>query len=153
MGAVSRARVPEPGRVEAVADRLHSTAIHLLRRLRRADAEAGLGAAQLSALSVVVFGGPLTLGELAAAEQVRPPTITRLVRGLEAAGLVTREPDPSDGRVVRVRATPQGERILAEGRQRRVRLLTERFRTLGAPELETLERAADLLEHLLRENR
>jgi hypothetical protein len=64
---------------EAIADRLHSAAIHLLRRLRREDATSGLSAPRLSALSVIVFGGPLTLGELANAEQVRPPTMTRLV--------------------------------------------------------------------------
>src|SRR5919199_1393233 len=80
-----------------VADRLHSAAVHLLRLLRREDARSGLSAPRLSALSVLVFGGARTLGELAAAEQVRPPTMTRLVRALEAAGLVTREGDPADG--------------------------------------------------------
>src|SRR3954471_22348537 len=87
-----------------LADRLHSSAIHLLRRLRREDDASGLPAPQLSALSVVVFGGgPITLGQLAAAEQVRPPTITKLVAALEHDGLVERETDPSDRRIVRVK--------------------------------------------------
>ena len=97
-----------------MADRLHSAAIHLLRRLRKQDEAAGLGAARLSALSVVVFGGPLTLGELAAAEQVRPPTMTRIVAGLEEAGLVARETDARDRRVVRVTATGRGRRLMEE---------------------------------------
>ena len=83
---------------EGIADRLHSAAIHLLRRLRQEDAAAGLTAPRLSALSVIVFAGPLTLGELAEAEQVRPPTISRLVQGLEAEGLVERSRDPVDPR-------------------------------------------------------
>src|SRR5882672_7098612 len=98
-----------------LADRLHSAAIHLLRRLRREDDASGLPAPQLSALSVIVFGGPLTLGALAAAEQVRPPTITKLVATLEAAGLVEREVDPDDRRVARVRATARGSRLLQDG--------------------------------------
>ena len=97
---------------ERTADRLHSAAIHLLRRLRREDAQSGLSAPRLSALSVLVFGGPLTLGELANAEQVRPPTMTRLVTALEADGLVTREPDASDGRLTRVYLEGALERAL-----------------------------------------
>ncbi len=65
---------------EALAQRLHGAAIHLLRRLRTEDVAAGLTAPRLSALSVLVFGGPRSIGELAAAEQVRPPTISRLVQ-------------------------------------------------------------------------
>src|SRR5919202_2354129 len=90
----------------ATADRLHSAAIHLLRRLRKQDDASGLTAPRLSALSVVVFGGPLSLGALAAAEQVRPPTMTRIVSALERAGLVERSPHPTDGRQVLLTATP-----------------------------------------------
>src|SRR6478736_9503795 len=82
-----------------LADRLHSAAIHLLRRLRREDDASGLPAPQLSALSVIVFGGPITLGALATAEQVRPPTITKVVSTLEEAGLVEREADAADRRI------------------------------------------------------
>src|SRR5215472_14325726 len=89
----SRPSAPAPSTTHDLADRLHSAAIHLLRRLRREDDASGLPAPQLSALSVIVFAGPVTLGELAAAEQVRPPTITRLVDKLEAAGLAERASD------------------------------------------------------------
>src|SRR3970040_1114579 len=109
------------GTADELADRIHSLAIHLLRRLRREDAKAGLTGPRLSALSVVVFGGPITLCELAAAEQVKPPTMTRLVRALEQEGLVRREKDPHDGRVSRLRATTKGDALLGEGRARRVR--------------------------------
>src|SRR5271170_2056713 len=101
-----------------VADQLHSAAIHLLRRLRRQDAASGEGPARLSALSVLVFGGPMTLGELAAAEQVRPPTMTRIVTGLEQGGLARRMADPTDARRVRISATPKGVRLLQRGRKR-----------------------------------
>jgi MarR family len=78
--------------LEVAADKLHSAAIHLLRRLRARDRESGIGPAKLSALSVLVFGGSRSLGELAAAEQVRPPTMSRIVSGLERARLVRRHP-------------------------------------------------------------
>lgn len=130
---------------DELADRWHSLAIHLLRRLRREDVKAGLTGPRLSALSVIVFGGPITLGELAAAEQVRPPTMTRLVRALEAEGLVRREKDPADGRVVRLRATPKGENLLGEGRARRVRRLAGPIGELSAAERQALQQAADIL--------
>jgi DNA-binding MarR family transcriptional regulator len=130
------------------ADRLHSAAIHLLRRLRREDDASGLTAPRLSALSVVVFRGPLTLGALADAEQVRPPTMTRLVAALEAEGLVAREPDPRDGRGTLVRATAAGQRLLDEGRTRRTSALATQLAALAADELATLEQAADILDRL-----
>jgi DNA-binding MarR family transcriptional regulator len=133
-----------------LADRLHSAAIHLLRRLRREDARTGLSGPRLSALSVVVFAGPLTLGELAAAEQVRPPTMTRLVRALEARGLVTREPDERDGRVVRLRATAKGRTLMAEGRARRVRALAEGLRTLDDSDVVALDNAVGTLERVVK---
>ena len=134
---------------ERTADRLHSAAIHLLRRLRREDAQSGLSAPRLSALSVLVFGGPLTLGELANAEQVRPPTMTRLVTALEADGLVTREPDASDGRVTRIRATPNGRTLLLRGRARRVAALTAEVRALAPDEREVLDAAVTILEGVI----
>ena len=137
-------------RVERVADRLHAASIRLLRRVRRRDDESGVTAPHLSALSVLVFAGPRTLGELAEAEQVRPPSITRIVRNLEADGLVEREPDPADRRIVRVRATDRGRRILEEGRRRRISDLAARLRTVDEADLETLERAAELIEQVVR---
>jgi DNA-binding MarR family transcriptional regulator len=132
------------------ADRLHSAAIHLLRRLRRQDDASGLTAPRLSALSVVVFGGPLTIGALAAAEHVRPPTMTRTVAALEAAGLVVREPSPDDGRAALVRATAAGSDLLRAGRSRRVDALAAQFAALPPDEVETLARAAQIMERLAR---
>jgi DNA-binding MarR family transcriptional regulator len=129
-----------------VADRLHSASIHLLRRVRRVDEATGLSGARLSALSVVVFGGPTTLGRLARIEQVSPPTMSKLVDALEREGLVTREADERDGRAVVVAATESGERILAEGRRRRIDELAGLFRDLSQGELETLGEAAALVE-------
>src|SRR5262245_7652512 len=107
------------------AERLHAGALHLLRRLRRNDAKTGVGPARLSALSVLVFAGPRSLGELAAAEQVRPPTMTRIVAGLERGGLVRRRPDPTDARRAVLEATPRGRRLMEAGRRRRVEDLAE----------------------------
>jgi DNA-binding MarR family transcriptional regulator len=128
-----------------VADRLHSAAIHLLRRVRKEDDASGLTAPRLSALSVLVFGGPRTLGALAAAEQVRPPTMSVIVADLARAGLVAREPDPRDRRVVRVRATAEGERLMHQGRRRRTAWLTARLADLTAEDLATLDRAAAIV--------
>ena len=131
------------------ADKLHSASIHVLRRVAREDPASGLSAARLSALSVLVFGGACTLGELAAAERVRPPTMTNIVRGLEADGLVRREADPSDGRVARVRATAKGERILQRARARRIANLAERLRSLSPEEVVHVHEAAELVERAL----
>src|SRR5713101_6192762 len=118
------------------ADRLHSAAIHLLRRLRVRDRESGVGPAQLSALSVLVLGGgPRSLGELADAEQVRPPTMSRIVAGLERAGLVRRHAT-EDGRRVRLEATAKGTKILQEGRRRRVESLSLAVSALPRKELQ-----------------
>src|SRR5438477_10297583 len=113
-----------------VADRLHSTAIHVLRRVRAEDVASGLSPARLSALSVVVFGGPVTLGQLARAEQVRPPTMTRIVTALEKAGLVRKMGVARDHRLTKIEATARGQRVLAEGRARRVRMLASSMEAL-----------------------
>lgn len=134
---------------ERTADRLHSAAIHLLRRLRREDSKSGLSAPRLSALSVVVFGGPLTLGELANAEQVRPPTMTRLVSALEDDGLVAREPDPNDGRLTKIRATAKGRSLLFRGRARRVAALTAEVRALSVADRDALARAIAILDGVI----
>jgi len=131
-----------------LADRLHSASIHVLRRVAREDVASGLGGPALSALSVVVFGGPISLGRLAEAERVRPPTMTRTVQGLEAAGLVCREPDANDGRIVNIHATPRGVEVLQAARTRRVAALASSLESLGDRDLRTLERAAKLLERL-----
>jgi len=131
------------------ADKLHSAAIHLLRRLRVRDRESGIGPAQLSALSVLVFGGAKSLGELADAEQVRPPTMSRIVSGLERAGLVKRHAT-DDGRRVRLEATAKGTKILWEGRKRRVESLAKALESLSAQEQQQLSEFAALLQQVLR---
>jgi DNA-binding MarR family transcriptional regulator len=136
--------------VEAVADRLHSAALHLLRRLRVEDDALGISPPRLSALSVVVFGGPVGIGALAAAEGVAAPTMSRLVDGLERDGLVRREPDPSDARGVLVRATANGTKILRTGRRRRVETLAGGLRDLSTDELAAIARGAELIERVTR---
>jgi DNA-binding MarR family transcriptional regulator len=128
-----------------VADLLHSAAIHLLRRAREAD-EGTLSQARLSALSVVVFRGPLTLGDLARAEGVRSATMTGVARGLEEARLVRRRPHGRDRRAVLLEATAKGRRLLMQGRRRRIEAIAEQIDDLSANELETLRRAGELLE-------
>jgi len=136
---------------EEVADRLHSAAIHLLRRVRKQDSATGEGPARLSALSVLVFGGPSTLGQLADAEQVRPPTMSRIVAGLQANNLVEIIPDLSDARRIQIRATTRGIQLLHEGRRRRVTSLAAQLEAFSRSELEILRSAADLLERLSRD--
>lgn len=131
-----------------IADKLHSAAIHLLRRLRSEDSESGLSAPRLSALSVVVFAGPLALSDLAAAEQVRLPTISRLIKDLEQEGLVRRLKSAEDARVQRVEATAKGRKLLQEGRRRRVGRLTAELAELSATERARLAEAAELMERL-----
>jgi DNA-binding MarR family transcriptional regulator len=144
-------KLPLP-EASAIADRLHSAAIHLLRRVRKQDAATGEGPARLSALSVLVFGGgPMTLGQLAEAEQVRPPTMSRIVSGLEHSRLAERMTDARDARRVRIRATPSGERLLHEGRRRRIEYLARHLDGLSRKELATLEEAIQLLEGILRD--
>lgn len=135
----------------ALPDRLHAWAIHLLRWLREADRSSPLSAAELSALSVVVHLGPLSLTELARAEQVRPPSMSRLVSDLEERGLVDRERTAEDRRVVRISATAPGRRLLEEGRQRRLHVLRAALGELEPADRRVLERAVGVLERLLPE--
>jgi DNA-binding MarR family transcriptional regulator len=138
------------GEAFETADRLHSAAIHLLRRLRVRDRESGVGPAQLSALSVLVLGGgPRSLGELAEAEQVRPPTMSRIVAGLVRAGLVRRG-KTEDGRRVRLEATAKGTRILQEGRQRRVESLAHAVSSLSEEDRQKLGGIFEVLEKVIR---
>jgi DNA-binding MarR family transcriptional regulator len=139
---------PPPPDPASVADRVHSAAIHLLRRLRKQDEKSGLSAARVSALSVLVFSGPVTIGQLAEAEQVSAPTMTRLVVGMQREGLLKRDPDAHDRRVVWIRATPRGARILREARRRRVLTLARQLESLDPEELRVLARAARIFERL-----
>jgi DNA-binding MarR family transcriptional regulator len=133
-----------------VADRLHSAAIHLLRHARKQDVLARQGPARLSALSVLVFGGPMALGQLAAAEQVKPPTMSRVVAGLKRSGLARIEADAKDARRIRVTASAKGARLLQEARLRRIRLLAAALTSLNEAELGTILRAAELIERAMK---
>ena len=135
---------------EETANRLHTAAVRLLRMARREDAASGLSAQRLSALSVIVFAGPLSLADLAREEQVRAPTMTRIVDALVGAGLVTRDTDPADRRAVRIAATEEGRSLLSEGRRRRVHAITERLARLAESERRALERGVELIERLTR---
>jgi DNA-binding MarR family transcriptional regulator len=134
-----------------LADRLHRLLVLLLRRLAREDEALGLSGARLSALSVLEFAGPLSLGQLAAAERVRPPTMSRLVASLEKEGWVEREPAPDDRRQVRLRTTAAGSRLMQQGRRRRAGALAQRLSRLAPHELAALERATEILERLLED--
>jgi DNA-binding MarR family transcriptional regulator len=137
--------------VISVADRLHSAAIHLLRRVRKQDIATGEGPARLSALSVLVFGGQKTLKELAAAEQVKPPTMSRIVAGLARSHLVDISEDPADARRMRIAATPKGTRLLQKGREMRIAYLASQLGRLTPDELSQLGDAVEILGRLLQD--
>jgi DNA-binding MarR family transcriptional regulator len=134
---------------EALADRLHSTAIHLLRLVRAQDAASGIGPAQLSALSVMVFGGPVSLQDLAKAEMVRPPTMSRIVDALEAANLARRKTNSADRRAILIEPTEKGSALLYEGRQRRVRFLARHLSILEPGERKDIENAVAAIQKAL----
>jgi DNA-binding MarR family transcriptional regulator len=127
---------------------MHSAAIHLLRGVRKEDERTGVGPARLSALSVLVFAGPMRLTDLARIEQVKPPTMTKVIAGLENGGLVRRRPDPGDARAVRLEATARGTKLLQAGRRRRVARLSQVLSSVGPDELDVLRRAAVIIERV-----
>jgi DNA-binding MarR family transcriptional regulator len=131
---------------EELADRLHSTAIHLLRQVRVQDAATGIAPARLSALSVLVFGGPVSLNGLARAEQVRPPTMSRIVDALESDGLVRRSANEQDHRAVVIEATEKGTAILWLGRKRRVKFLAKHLSRLSETERKHIESAVQAIQ-------
>jgi DNA-binding MarR family transcriptional regulator len=137
---------------DALADMLHRGAIGLLRRIKVADRETGVSPPRLSALSVLVFGGPQSLASLAQAEGVKPPTMSTLVAELEKAGLVGKSPDPDDRRGLIITATATGRKIMLQGRDRRLALLKERLASLTHAEIAQLQAAAPLLLRLAARN-
>src|ERR1022692_2291408 len=139
---------PSPETI-AAADRLHSAAIHLLRRVRKQDEASGIGPAQLCALSVLVFAGPKTLGELAAAEQVKPPTMSRIVAGLKRSRLIKISRDPHDARRMHIRPSASGTRLLQQARRRRIESLAVQLTILSPGELARLAETVDVLKGLL----
>ena len=132
----------------ATARAVNSGAIHLLRGVRRVDRLSGVTPARLSALSVLVFGGPRTLGHLAADEDVAGPTMTRIVDGLVALGLARRDTHPDSARSVIVSATHDGEELMRLAANRRVEMLVRALADLDDDERVLLQRAAPLLDRL-----
>ena len=131
-----------------LAGRLRFAVVRLARRLRQ---EAGdeLSPTMAAALATVERAGPLTPSELAEIERVQRPTATRVVARLVEDGLITKAPDPTDGRVSLLSASPEGRRLLKRLRKRKNAYLARRLRGLDPEELQTLERAAEILEGLL----
>jgi DNA-binding MarR family transcriptional regulator len=140
-------------RTTELANRLNSAAIHLLRRIARDDARDGITGARLSALSVIVYGGPQTTSELARREGVSGPTVTRIVDALVREGLVRREGDAGDRRVVRLSATGSGRELMERARARRIQRLGRELDALASTELGRLEQAVDVLLKLEKEDR
>jgi DNA-binding MarR family transcriptional regulator len=135
--------------IEKLADQLHSSAIRLLRLVRVQDTASGIAPARLSALSVIVFGGPLSLRDLARAEQVRPPTMSRIVDALEAQGLARRRIDREDRRAVLIATTKKGAELLKRGRARRVKFLAKYLSTLNSTELSDIASALEAIQKAL----
>jgi DNA-binding MarR family transcriptional regulator len=133
---------------DALADMLHRGAIGLLRAIKVADQETGISPPRLSALSVLVFGGPQSLASLAQAEGVKPPTMSTLVAELEKSGLVGKSHDQRDRRGLIIAATAKGKKIMLQGRNRRLVLLEDRLADLSRAEITLLEEAAPLLLRL-----
>ena len=137
--------VSDDARAHEIAERLHSGALRLLRRLRKFDSETQLSAPKLSALSVLVFGGPQSLNDLANAEQVRAPTMSRLVVELEAEGLARKTVDAKDKRGVKIAATAKGQALMERGRARRLQHLSAAIAALTAEERKALALAGPLM--------
>jgi DNA-binding MarR family transcriptional regulator len=136
---------PRNTELRETASQLNSAAIHLLRGMRPIDRQAGLTPARLSALSVLVFGGPCTLGRLAAVEGVAGPTMTRIVDGLVELGLAVRGPHPDSARSVRISATSDGEALMQAARARRIDALVGVLEQLSASDRARIVAAAPLL--------
>jgi|SRR5947208_3306511 len=131
-----------------LAARLRLAVTRLSRRLRH-QGETGISASQLSALATVDRCGPMTLGDLAAAEQVQPPSMTRIVARLEEAGLVARQVCREDRRVARVRVTGTGRELLQPSRTRKDAYLARRLRTLDNADRTVMAEVVGILEQLL----
>lgn len=140
-----------PSRLVDLANDLNSTAIHLLRRISQDDAADGITAARASALSVLVYGGPGTLGDLARRERVAVPTMSRLVDAMVREGLVSREPVEGNRRAVTVAVTAHGRALMERGRARRIDRLARELAGLTPRNLASLERAVAVLRRLGRQ--
>ncbi len=129
-----------------LADGLHSAAIHLLRQVRIEDRASGIGPAQLSALSVLVFGGSMSLKQLAEIEQVKPPTMVRIVQGLVEQRFASSHTDRDDARKLRISATARGRTLMKRARKRRVEALATALSTMSAEQKAELKAAVAVLK-------
>jgi DNA-binding MarR family transcriptional regulator len=136
-----------------LASRLRVSVARLARRLRQEGSPKDTTPSQFTAMSTLDRLGPLTLGELAAVERVKPPTMTRIVSALEERGLVSKDADPVDGRLVRVGLTAAGRKAYDESRRRRDEWLHKRLATLNPDDLETIARAAAIFDRLAEDER
>ncbi|MEX1145668.1 MAG: MarR family transcriptional regulator [Acidimicrobiia bacterium] len=132
-----------------LAEQLRLAITRLARRLRQHGDPGDASPTQLSALATIERRGPITLGDLAAAERVQPPTITAAIDRLEGRELVGRRPDEADRRVVRVEITGAGRKLLARNRSRKTAYLAKRLDSLSAADRATLAEATVILDHLL----
>jgi DNA-binding MarR family transcriptional regulator len=137
--------------LQDTADQLHSSALHLMRWIRTQDDSLGLSPARLSALSVIVFGGPCTLNQLAQAEQVKPPTICRIVDALEKQGFVKRKTSDKDQRSIFIHATEKGTLLLHEGKRKRVKFLADHLKRLKSDELENIRTTSQIIRSMLQQ--
>jgi DNA-binding MarR family transcriptional regulator len=137
--------------LDRLALRLNRVAVHLVRGLHEVDRSLGVPPGRLSALSVLVFGGPRTVGALAEVEQVTSPTMTQIVAGLERTGLAERSPHPDDRRATLVSATDEGRLLMLAGRDARVAHLTAVLERLAPDEAAVVSEAAVLLERVAAE--
>jgi DNA-binding MarR family transcriptional regulator len=135
--------------IMSLADELHSTAIQVLRLVRAEDRTTGVGPAQLSALSVLVFGGSVSLRRLAAIEQVKPPTMVRIVRALVEQQLVVSRVDPSDARKVRISATRRGRSLMRRARRQRVQALARMLALRPHADIRQLHGAVEILQSVI----
>jgi DNA-binding MarR family transcriptional regulator len=132
-----------------LASAMRISVIRLSRRLRNErDASDDLTANQLAVLGTLSRNGPLTIGDLAAAEKVQPPSMTRTVSCLADKQLINREPHPTDRRVVVVSLNDAGKAVILESRRRKEAWLNHRLKELTAVERQILREAAPILERL-----
>jgi DNA-binding MarR family transcriptional regulator len=134
-----------------VAGRLRLAITRTARRLRQ-EAGLELSPSQAAALATVERHGPLTPSELAEHERIKRPTATRVIANLQASGLIARVPDPADARSARLQLTPAGQALVQRLRRRKTAYLAQRLNALAPDELDTLERAAEILERILEED-
>jgi DNA-binding MarR family transcriptional regulator len=141
---MSAKREPSPA---VLAQALRPSVMRLARRLRQMrDDSVGLNSNQLSAMAVLLNSGDLLMGELAAAEKMQPPSMTRIINGLEARGFVARRPHPDDRRQCLVTLSDEGRKILLANRRRRDEWLAIRIAQLTPVEREVLREAIAILE-------